>query len=269
MKAGRQGAQGKAGMDGSAFYDDSLKGYLDRFQRDGFLVVPDLFEKARMAELLGHVRFLHPEYVGAEPPQGDHFEVGDRRFTAPLRYAPPFDCADFVAHPLVDALLRAMLGADFVLEAFGVISSLPGAKEQAVHRDGGPLFPGSGLDGLLPASAVAAAMPLVDMDETSGMTVFWPGSHRKGERDKDAPGVPALAPAGSLVFWDFRTFHNGQANRGETARPFLYLTACRPFWIDHRNFVPGKNAKLSASRESLDALDEATRARFIRADVTD
>lgn len=256
-------------MQGTATDAAELNDHLKQFNRDGFLVVRDVFASGRMAELLDHIRRLHPEYVGAEPPQGDHFEVGDRRFTAPLCFAPPFDCADFVTHPLVDALLRPALGADYVFEAFGVISSLPGAKEQAVHRDGGALFAGSGIDGLLPAAAIAVSMPLVDMDETSGMTVFWPGSHRKAERGADDSGVPARAPAGSLVFWDFRTFHNGQANRGEAARPFLYLTACRPFWIDHRNFVPGTNVKLTASRAALTTLDDTARARFVRAELVD
>lgn len=256
-------------MQGSATDAAEFKGYLDRLNREGFLVVRDAIDRERASQLLGHVHRLHPEYVGSELPDADHFHVGDRRFTAPLCYASPFDCADFVMHPLVDALLGASLGTDYVFEAFGVISSLPGAKDQAVHRDGGPLFAGSGIDGLLPASAIAVSLPLVDMDETSGMTVFWPGSHRKEARDEAAPGIAAEAPAGSLVFWDFRTFHNGMANRSGAARPFLYLTACRPFWIDHRNFVPGMNAKLTASRAALDALDDSARARFVRAELVD
>ena len=254
-------------MPADAIDPKQLESHLAAFHRDGFLVIPDVFARQRTAELLDHLHRLHPEYLGEGLPE-DHYEVGDRRFTAPLRYAPPFDCADFITHPLVEALLGAMLGPSYVLEAFGMVASLPGAAEQHLHRDGGALFPDSGLDGLLPASAVTVAMPLVDMDETSGMTVFWPGSHRQSKPDQDSPGMAAQAPAGSLVFWDFRTFHYGMANRGDAVRPFLYLTTCRPFWMDHRNFVPGRNAKLVASRASIDSLDEKARARFVRADVT-
>lgn len=247
---------------------DLLNEHLARFHRDGFLVVPGTFGRERASALLEQLREEYPEYLGHGEPD-DHYQVGDRRFTAPLRYAPPFDCADFITHPLVEAMLSAMLGATYVLEAFGVVSSLPGAQEQHVHRDGGPLFPDSGLDGLLPASAVAVAMPLVDLNETTGMTVFWPGSHRQAKRDESVPGVAAEASAGSLVLWDFRTFHYGMPNKSAFARPFLYATVCRPFWNDHRNFVRGENAKLLASRASVDALDETRRARFIRADLTD
>jgi hypothetical protein len=247
---------------------EQLAALLGQFNRDGFLVVKDVFDRQRVRELLDNLRREHPEYMGEGEPD-DHYEVGNRRFTAPLRFAPPFDCRDFITHPLVDGMLRALLGTSYVIEAFGVISSLPGAQEQHVHRDGGPLFPDSGLDGLLPPSAVAVSLPLVDMTETNGMTVFWPGSHRQAEHDRNTTGVKAQPPAGSLVFWDFRTFHNGMPNNGADARPFLYLTTCRPFWMDHRNFVPGRNAKLMASRAAIDALDEATRARFVRADVTD
>ena len=247
---------------------DLLNSCLAQFQRDGFLVVKDVFDRQRVRELLDSLHREHPEYLGQGEPE-DHYEVGNRRFTAPLRYAPPFDCRDFITHPLVDGMLRVLLGTSYVIEAFGVISSLPGAQEQHVHRDGGPLFPDSGLDGLLPPSAVAVSLPLVDMNETNGMTVFWPGSHRQAEHDENATGVKAHAPAGSLVFWDFRTFHNGMANNGADARPFLYLTTCRPFWMDHRNFVPGRNAKLTASRASIGMLDEKTRARFVRAILSD
>lgn len=247
---------------------DDLEHYLADFRRDGFLVVRGLFSRQRTDELLTHLHRLYPRYLDGDLPD-DHFEVGNRRFTAPLRFEPPFDCADFVAHPLLDALLSAFLGLSYVIEAFGVVASLPGAEDQQVHRDGGPLFPDSGVDGLLPPSAMTVAMPLVDMDETSGRTKFWPGSQRQAKRDKEAAGMALDTPAGSLAMWDFRTFHAGEANRSERARPMLYFTACRPFWMDHRNFVPGKNAKLQISRASLDALDENVRARFVRAEVLD
>ena len=247
---------------------DDLEEHLACFRRDGFLVVRDVFDRSRIAELLEHLGRHYPRYLDGDLPD-DHFEVGNRRFTAPLHFEPPFDCIDFVAHPLVDALLCPFLGQGYVFEAFGLVASLPGAEEQGIHRDGGLLFPDSGLDGLLPPSAVTVAMPLVDMDERSGRTRFWPGSQRLAKREEDAPGIAADVPAGSLAMWDFRTFHAGEANRGEHARPMLYFTACRSFWMDHRNFVPGKNAKLQIARSSLDALDETIQSRFVRAEVVD
>lgn len=236
------------------------------FRRDGYLVIGGVLPQERIAGLLGHLHREYPGHVGADKPD-DFFKVGKRRIVAPVRYAAPFDCADIVTHPLLSDLLAAILGDDYVLEAFGVISSLPGAEEQHVHRDGGILFPDTGIDRLLPPSALTAVIPLLAMNEVTGKTAFWPGSHRSGEAERQGEGVAPEIPAGSLAIWDFRIFHGGLANLGKQARPLLYLTACRPFWIDHRNFVPGRNAKLLASQAALDALDETARARFARAEI--
>lgn len=255
-------------MRDSAIDNDHVKGMLASFRRDGFLVVPDLFARGRTDELLAQLKVHYPDYLGGELP-ADHFHVGERRFNAPLRFAPPIDCADLATQPLLDVLLGSILGQDYVFEALGLISSLPGAPDQHVHRDGGELFADAGLDGMLPASAVTVVIPLVDMDQTSGRTMFWPGSQRAAKFDKEQSGVAPEVSAGSLILWDYRIYHGGLANHGDAARPLIYLTACRPFWIDHRNYIPGKNAKLLASRASLDALDDPARARFIRADASD
>ncbi len=104
-------------MTAAVIDSDQLESHLTAFHRDGFLVIRDAFDQQRIAELLDHLHRLHPEYVGEGMPD-DYYDVGDRRFTAPLRYAPPFDCTDLITHPLVDGMLRALLGARHVIEAY-------------------------------------------------------------------------------------------------------------------------------------------------------
>lgn len=242
------------------------------FRRDGYLAIADVFPPRRIAELLAHLKREYPASVGAAPPD-DHFKVGNRRFITPIRFAAPFDCGDIAGHPLLGGLLNGILGAGWVFEAFGVTCSMPGAEAQHIHRDGGVLFPESGIDKVLPASAVTIMIPLVDMDEVSGSTMFWPGTHRmvlkQGEDAGQVEAVTPVIPAGGLALWDFRVRHGGRPNLGSEPRPLLYFTACRPYWIDHLNFVPGQNAKLVAARDALDSLDAGLRARFIRAESRD
>jgi ectoine hydroxylase-related dioxygenase (phytanoyl-CoA dioxygenase family) len=103
----------------------------------------------------------------------------------------------------------------------------------------------------------------------SGRTAFWPGSHlHRDDVDLTRFEAPVL-DVGSCAIWDFRLRHRGMANKGDKARPLLYLTVCRPFWIDHQNFVPGINAKLLASRAAVDRLQEVDRKRFMRATFVD
>jgi len=242
------------------------------FRRDGYLVVPSVLPAARIAELLDHLKRDYPGSIGAAEP-GDFFKVGDRRIISPIRFAGAFECADIAGHPVLVSLLDAILGAGWVFEAFGVTCSLPGADAQHIHRDGGVLFPETGIDQVLPASAVTVMIPLVDMDEVSGSTMFWPGSHRKvvppDAEDDMAEGVTPVVRAGSIALWDFRVRHGGRPNLGDQPRPLLYFTACRPYWMDHKNFVPGRNAKLLAARDALDRLDDPVRQRFVRAEVID
>lgn len=237
-------------------------------RRDGVAIFDEFFPSRLIKQLRRDLEQEYPSYIGLGKP-ADFLEVGNRRFVSPLRYAEPFDCKEIVANQILDKFLSNILGDSFVYEAYGVTTSLAGASEQNMHRDGGVLFGETGLDQILPPSAVTIVIPLVDMDSTSGSTTFWPGTHRFREAASDVSPIAEDIPVGSMAIWDFRIQHAGQANHGSIARPLLYFTACRPFWLDHKNFVEGRNAKLLASKKSLDRLEDKLRKRFSRAKLTE
>ena len=64
----------------------------------------------------------------------------------------------------------------------------------------------------------------------------------------------------SRVLWDFRLKHAGTPNIGPLPRPLLYLTYCRPWFVDHKNFNNWKQNKkqkpLLASKRFLSGLSE-------------
>ncbi len=239
---------------------------LAALRRDGVVVIDALWPAERLTPLLAALALRFPDYVveAAGAPRAS-VKVGNRRFFAPLPFEPPFDCSDVLLHPAIEAVLCGALGEDFLFDDYGVISSLPGARAQHIHRDGGLLFPETGLDAVLPPSALTIVVPLVAMDALSGTTAFWPGSHRAGRCEPQGDPVTADIPVGSCAIWDFRVMHSGLANSGTRARPLLYTTACRPFWSDAGNFVWGVNDKLVTSRAALEKLAEPARARFARA----
>jgi hypothetical protein len=165
----------------------------------------------------------------------------------------------------LDGMLRDTLGPDYVLEAFGVLMAEPGAARQNVHRDGGILFDGTGLDRLLPAVAVTVAIPLVDVGPANSRTAMLLGTHRQLDGEVSADPVAADLPLGSLLAWEYRTLHFGTEHPGTEPRPLLYLVACRPYWIDNLNFGKNSKPKLLARASVADRLDR----RFGRAGIVD
>ena len=162
-----------------------------------------------------------------------------------LALEPPFDDPQLFANPYLLSILSSELDKGFVIGAFGLVCSLPSAPAQHRHYDGGILFPSSGFDRLLPAAAVTVGIPLVEMNEFHGTTALWLGSHRDDAPVIKEPGVTPVVREGSCMLWDFRLFHGGTPNCSNVPRPLLYLTYCRPWFVDHLNFNTKTNPKQS------------------------
>ena len=98
----------------------------------------------------------------------------------------------------------------------GVVVSTGGSatKTQFWHADGH--------EDLSPNQAVCFFIPLCDLNETTGYTSFWPGSHLYPQSDLLAHDLPAKLPPGSMfkgavnfgdsLIYDYRTIHRGEAN---------------------------------------------------------
>ena len=146
----------------------------------------------------------------------------------------------------------------------GSIVSRPGAPIQLFHRDAEAtsLVRSS----LLPSHRLFNCfVPLVNIDEGTTGTEFWPGSHhmRAWRQWVDAPDdvvrtrlfqratteAPAC-PAGGVILLDFRTMHRGLPNTGTGDRPYLY-TVCGTGWARDTYNFPAHS--LSSAVERLPA----------------
>lgn len=247
----------------------NIKQAVMALRTDGVSVIEGIAPRKIIEKLYHEIKGMYPEYFELSDTYKDQFEIGDRRFTYPIIYYLSNNLDDIVISPHMIPLLDEILGPSWVVEVVGVVISFPGAKTQTVHRDGGLLFPETGVDRVLPTCSLTFACPLVPIDEVNGRTAFYLGTHRMPvDDDKHVPEAVDVG-LGSCLLWDFRVAHFGEANRGSTPRPMLYVTYCRPFWIDDQNFVPGVNAKLLASRIALDSMKEGIRRRFVRAQIID
>jgi Phytanoyl-CoA dioxygenase (PhyH) len=205
------------------------------FRLDGALIIEDIVNAALISEARRVFGEAYSHYLDGSLHE-DVARVGERRLMIALALEPPFDDPELFANPYLLSILSSELDKGFVIGAFGLVCSLPSAPTQHSHCDGGILFPSSGFDRLLPAAAVTVGIPLVGMNEFHGTTAFWLGSHRDDARVIKEPGVTPAVREGSCMLWDFRLFHGGTPNRSNVPRPLLYLTYCRPWFVDHLNF---------------------------------
>jgi len=133
------------------------------------------------------------------------------------------------------------------------VTALPGAEDQPIHLDHPPLFEAAPhLTNSIPPYAVTMVVPLVDIDEQTGTTAIWEGSHKKSddqnsedrfrllsrlmqEPDYSMAARP-LPRQGDVYLMDYRVIHGGLANRSQIDRPILYVVYSRPWFRDGFNF---------------------------------
>lgn len=235
------------------------------FLRDGVVVLDDVVDPALCRSVLSHVETVHPEFetIDVERNYGPY----PMRHVTPVTIAGPLAEREILLPRPVGTLVRRVLGAGYEVDSLGVLVSLPGAPQQAAHPDA-RLFPETKLDRLLPPFACALAIPLVPMDEISGTTAFWRGSHRKPEVDGDHDLAP-LVPVGSALLWDFRTIHCGLANIGERSRPIVFTVLARGWFGDLHPPEATRYEELVIARAARDGLSDTMRRRLRRARVVE
>ena len=237
--------------------------FAERFMRDGCLVVARLFEPALIDAVREEVERQQGAIEAARP--ADHLKVGHLRLQVPVDLKGPLLDPALYAHPMLLAMLKAILAQGPVIDNVSCVIALPGAKDQRLHRDHPDLF-GDELE--LPPFAITVAVPLVDLTEETGTTQLYPGTQRA---TRGADGKPVHLPEpvtpligrGTCMLFDYRLWHRGTANRSADKRPILYLIYTRPWFTDDRNFT--QHAAISLDRESLARIPREHRPMFQRA----
>lgn len=249
---------------------DAARAAAYALRADGVAKIGRAFDPAVLETL--RAQFLRERAELFENPAkvGDKVVVGTHRYLFPLSLEPRERAFDLLFGPLLMEFFGEALGTAWELEAYGLIIAFPGAEDQHFHRDGGLMYPETGLDRVMPVTAMTVAIPLVDCNARTGRTRFALGSHRFPEPEPQVSDTEGIDLAvGDCLAWDYRVLHLGGANVSDSLRPMLYATVCRSFWSDHKNLVPGHNARLTIRREVLADLDDAIVRRLVRADCGD
>ncbi len=237
------------------------------FRRDGVVVLDDLVDPALVARCRAEIEATYPHL--AETNVAQNYGPYEKRHCMPMVIEGKLADKAILLPPPVAKMAIHMLLPAFKVDSVGLLVAAPGAPDQKRHADAW-LYPGTPLDRLLPPFAIAFALPLVTMDESSGRTAFWRGTHRGvGDEPKgDYDFAPVVHP-GSAILWDFRVFHGGLANVSDQPRPVIFTVLAREWWIEVEPPEAVHYDKLKIARDVHAAFKPKWQQRFRRAKIVD
>ena len=144
---------------------------------------------------------------------------------------------EIVQHPDVMAVMKKLLGGDFILSGFSSNTTGPGGEEMMLHSDSG-YVPAPHPEYLLSANAV---WMIDDFTEENGGTRYVPGSHKlrtNPDPRQNYETVPIIGNAGSVAFLHGYTWHNtGNNVSRESRRRALFAYYVRPFLRVQENHI--------------------------------
>ena len=250
---------------------DTVKHAAHLFRVHGCLTLENSFAPGLVRRLNEH--FLQ-HYASKELAEVEKtcLRVGERRYMFTIRLQAPFMDPAVYAAPKVLPVVRELLGQDCIIQSIGTVCAYPGSAVQHVHRDHPHLFAeAGGLNAFLPPYALHVVVPLVSLNERTGTTALWEGSHRvKSSRESNRWSKEELArlegavvtypQLGDCYFMDFRLRHAGTPNLSESPRPILYLVYSRRWFQDRKNFE--MQSPLLISRQEYDNIPSEYRHLF-------
>jgi ectoine hydroxylase-related dioxygenase (phytanoyl-CoA dioxygenase family) len=209
---------------------------IDRFARDGFIVVRDAFSREEMARFLAAVDAAVNQRGDKPPPMAER-DAYDRMFTQYYNlWESSLEVRALTFEPRLARIASALLGAA-VLRVYSDQSFYkdPGSSETGPHQDYRFLS-------IEETQTLTAWIPLEGCTLQTGALGYLPGSHRVGRitnldlvlgRDGlESPELQAmlanpvfieLAP-GSVAFHHVLTFHLSLPNRSDRARKAFAIT---------------------------------------------
>ena len=158
------------------------------------------------------LRAIERSEADGVPTRGYPFDPDDRniRVFHLFNLDPVF--VDLIQRPLALAFVEQLIGEDFLISNFSANITEPGNAPMLMHADQGYV------PAPWPPRAVACnvAWLLDDMTVENGATRYVPGSHRfgRGPEPGETPETASVvAPAGSILVLDGRTWHQTGENR--------------------------------------------------------
>ena len=187
-----------------------VKAIVEEVHREGYAIVPGLFNTADVARLndqLAPLFALSRRMFDTFDPNGPRQSPHIHNVLAKTRAVD-----DVAIHPVLRTMVGALLGHDFVLNAGAIVMAPePGSDPQQLHRDDGhyTMVPRPH-----PPLVVTVAIALDDYSRDNGGTHMVPGSQTWPDSRTPQAGdvIQCEMSAGSVLVWDGAMIHGGGAN---------------------------------------------------------
>lgn len=208
------------------------------FREYGFLQIEEPFDEKLIDACREHFLREYNHYFKAGS-HTDALSIGDKRIQITVALEGPFNDPRLYANPLILQLMTELLGRKFHLGCMVCATSLPGSKDQHLHKDHRALFTAGPDDPPMytPPFAITMMLPLVALNEMIGTTAVKKGSHLVTRKESEA--MPRQLPqvaVGSCFIMDLRLSHQGLGNKTKTVRPILNMVYQQPWFADNKNY---------------------------------
>jgi ectoine hydroxylase-related dioxygenase (phytanoyl-CoA dioxygenase family) len=220
--------------------------WLERLQKDGYCIIPDLLPQSSIAALDAD---LERDFTETPMGHGDFYGFRTKRFGSLLRRS-RWAC-DLVLQPLILSLAREVLGkaCDRIqLNVAQAIAIHPGEIEQFPHCDHDMWAGAKGEHEYL----LNVIWPLTDFNSSNGATRIYPGTHKRPVESLDQLGDPIVAESrpGDAICFLGSTVHGAGPNSTEDVRRGVvigyslgWLKPYENLWLAYppevaRNFPP-------------------------------
>ncbi|MEH6559963.1 MAG: phytanoyl-CoA dioxygenase family protein [Marinobacter sp.] len=213
----------------------------ETLQKNGYVIIEGLLNDSELESIRAATSPL------LNKPGRNNFEgVKTQRVYNVLEQTRAID--SLAVHPRITGLLNRLFQPNYLLSQAQIINILPGEAAQPLHYD----------DGFYPIPrprkpfGAATVWAIDEFTEDNGATVLIPESHQLGQEivTDRSKVIPAVMPAGSVVFFLGTTWHGGGSNQSAASRLAVTCQYCEPWLRPQENFF------LELSQETLAAIPE-------------
>jgi ectoine hydroxylase-related dioxygenase (phytanoyl-CoA dioxygenase family) len=196
--------------------------HAEEIERDGYTIVPDVFDHERAAALIARLDELERS-LDIRPADNRFEGTSTHRIYNLLAHGPLFEAIP--TEPRVLEIVEGVLDEGCLVSSLSSIAIGPGEVAQPIHAD----------DQVMPlakphvATVCNSMWALTDFTEANGATRVVPGSHRADHSPEFGihhESIPAEMPAGSVLVWHGSLWHGGGANSTDRRRYGIAMNYC-------------------------------------------